>query len=573
MLHGSNAHGGYPHGGFDLTYARSVADALTTVLGDSRVERSWLARLLPRDKSTSTEPATLLNVDLSTDGHLSFPDDGDDIQYYEGLLSPYNVTQSVAGLWGMGTVRVGELTISDRNGDYRSLCNEDWQGRQCDIYLGPRGGRQNQFGQVARLVSRHHRFDRHSLNIIVDDYSYLFDSPLQTEVFTGAGGLAGDPELEGVLKPTLLGERLQIEPVIVESSTLTYQVHTGSIDALSNLEQGGNAITFVADVNDITTSTPPANTYITSLKEGYIKLGTEPVGVLTCDVQGHNSSAYGYVSDVAGLLKLLATTHAGMLDPSELDIPAFDAIAASHPWTMGLYASGRASRTNTDEAPPDHGFEFMPNNPPSHRRPGMTIREAANIFLQSAGASAVVQTNKVLTIWRVADPDTLTHDFDIDAQRDDIIGWNSLPLEKVVYCVRVGYKFFSRTLDPGELNITGRVDELYDRGEPYRYVDAQDTAILKQNAQARRITILTALTTEADAQALADEQFALRSVEKRIVTVRSRTGLIKRKLGDVPRLIDSLHPLSPLKMIILKSVNSAGVGGASDTVTWECLSN
>lgn len=621
-LHGEVAHGDLAHGDFDLDYSNSIADALEEILEKPWLDRTWWLRAKPRDASTSTDPPTLLDVDLSTDGHRTYPDDAEELQLPEAIVSPYSVGISLEGLWGTASMDFGLVVIGNPRGTFTHLADEDWVGRQADVYVGPRGGTQVQFGRVGRLLSRQIQWDRDTLSLQVDDYGFLFDRPIQetsylgresvtgtdltftasTDKITSPGGgtdlsvfadydyikvlgsagnsgllkissaatgeiqvdatvtglvdeaagpsvtiegaLQGGDDLKGRPIPILLGIERQFEPVLVDGPNHIYQMSAGAMEAVLSASDGRSALTFDADVADITLASPAPGEYATCLATGHLRLGENPEKVPTVAAKGHNGSAYGYVETFAGLAKLLAVTFAGLSDPGELDGVALASLA-NHTAVMGHWT----------------GLESQ------------SIRSVMQRFCQDAGAWLWLRPDKVMTGGRVTDPDLATADFELNAQKDDLRmePWDVQPFEIPVGRVRVGYRRYSRVLSNTEVLGSVSQDDRKDAGEEYRFAKAEDADVFVQIPDADEIEILTNLDTEADAQAFADEQLALRKKPRRLGTFAPRKGLIKRGLGNVFSLTDNRLPTSPKKWVILGLRNEAAQSGEADEITWTCF--
>ena len=625
-LRGDATRGALTRGDFDLDYAESVADALDALLEQPWLDRSWWLRARPRDADTATDPPTLLAVDLSTDGHRTRPDDTEEIHLPEALITPYGVSISLQGLWGVASMELGLIVIGDADGARRHLAGEDWVGRQADVYVGPRGGRQVEFARVGRLLSRQIAFDRSTLSLQVDDYGFLFDRPIQERSYQGRvtatgsdltftaatdkitspgggtdlsvfadydyvkisgsasneglrkilsatatevqvdatvtglvdeaaggavtieGGLEGGDDLKGRPIPLLLGVEPQLEPVLVDGTEHIYHIHDGirlgAMQSLVTAEDGKSALIFDADYADITLAAPAPGEFATCLATGHLKLGEAPQAVLTVRAEGHAGSAYGYVEDAAGLLKVLAVEFAGLGDPSELDGVAF-AELATHTAPMGHWT----------------GLESQ------------SIRDVMGRFCRSAGAWCWLMPNKIFTVGRVGDPDSATESFSLSTSADELRmdPWEVQPYEIPVGRVRVGYRRYSRTLS--ETEILGAVDEdtRKDAGKEYRFVVAESDDVFIQTPEAAELEILTHLDVEADAQALADEQLALRSVRRQLATFAPRRGLIKRGIGDVFALTDDRLPVSPKNYIILGVENQAARAGSADQIVWRCF--
>ena len=193
-LRAAESRGGLTRGAFDLDYSESIADAVDALLEMPGLPRSWWLRARPRDADTATDPPTLIEVNLSTDGHRLRPDDPDYAtlaELKEALVAPYDVSITLDGLWGVASMDVGLIVIGDPAGTYRHLAGEDWVGRQADVYVGPRGGRQVEFARVGQLLSRQISYDRPTLQIHADDYGFLFERPIQEHSYLGRATVTG----------------------------------------------------------------------------------------------------------------------------------------------------------------------------------------------------------------------------------------------------------------------------------------------------------------------------------------------------------------------------------------------
>lgn len=134
--------------------------------------------------------------------------------------------------------------------------------------------------------------DDRGIILTISDNSLLLNKQIITPLYTGAGGLDGDTDLEGVMKPIALGKCYNIEPILVDAANLIYQCHAWSMEAVDKAFDAGVELTFDEDVADITTATPGAGQYSTSLATGHIKLGSTPAGRITADVLGDNEDGY-----------------------------------------------------------------------------------------------------------------------------------------------------------------------------------------------------------------------------------------------------------------------------------------
>ncbi len=167
---------------------------------------------------------------------------------------------------------------------------------------------------------------------------HLVDKPIQTNTYAGTGGLEGGENLEGKFKPVTLGEVYQVEPVLVDPANLIYQLHDGSMSEVVAVRDNGDALSFNADVADITAAAPgigPPVQYNTSLANGYIRLGAQ-TGVITVDLKGDNNS--GYIDTVGAIIRRLLANVVGLTDPDDLHVPAFTEMEIRAPETVGFFA-------------------------------------------------------------------------------------------------------------------------------------------------------------------------------------------------------------------------------------------
>jgi hypothetical protein len=527
----------------------SIADQLERLLANPHKLRSWLFDAHPRDPSTSTDPVTTIRVSLSTDGHTRYPTDAEERQFPQAIIQPFALTSTLgSALHGTANISHGEIIIGDAAQWHRAIADYDWFGRDGDVYLGPSRGIQVQFAKVAQVKTRGRRLDSTTIAIVIDDYSYIFDRLLQTNYYTGAGGLEGPGTLTDKPKPILIGKVDQIEPTQVDETNRIYQFHDGSLgaaNAVAGVDDEMVALSFDADFADIASATPGVDEFSTSLAQGVIKIGSNhPNGVITMHgVEGIVSSTYGYVDSISPIIKTLAVDFAGLTDPVDLDPLAFTALD-THTATMGWYFGA----------------------------PKLTIRAAMNIFHRSAMSFAYLQPNKILTCGRITDPDAATADFTLDASKDQIKlqPWNWTPYEIPVGRVLIGFRHYCKTLNASEVDSTISANELLDIGASYRWSrDALLGNDLAQNDDFKTVTIETALYNRADAALLATEQLDMRSVKRDVGTVESYGGLLSRKIGQAVDLTDDRLGSSPKQFVVLGVRNVAAASGVDDKVELE----
>lgn len=149
-----------------------------------------------------------------------------------------------------------------------------------------------------------------------------------TSIYTGLGGAAGDAELEGVVKPVVLGRVWNMSPVLVNATALIYQAHDGEIAAVTGVFDGGVALTFTANHANyaaLAGASLSGGQYATCLGEGLIRVGGTPAYALTAHVDGAGGTT----------VRAIAKWLIGQLDDElglAVDLDSFDALPA---WTAG----------------------------------------------------------------------------------------------------------------------------------------------------------------------------------------------------------------------------------------------
>jgi hypothetical protein len=163
-----------------------------------------------------------------------------------------------------------------------------------------------------------------------------------SERWIGSG--EGPVELTDKFKPVAIGQLRSIEPVLIDAADGVYQVNYRGVQAITNIRDGGDILgsgtyTDVGASDDVYSATKPARGDAkTDLKVGWFRLGGAALGVITCDVQGDDDSALGYVDDAANVVRLITTEWGGLTYPDDFDVASFTAVAAARPDTLGYYA-------------------------------------------------------------------------------------------------------------------------------------------------------------------------------------------------------------------------------------------
>ena len=146
-----------------------------------------------------------------------------------------------------------------------------------------------------------------------------------TAVYTGAGGAAGDAELDGTVKPVVLGRVWNMSPVLINAVSLIFQVHDGPVAEITGVFDGGVALAFDADYATyaaLAAATIASGEYGTCLAAGLLRVGGTPAYALTAHVDGHLAANITTASIATWLVQELEAAVGLAVDvPSFLAMP------------------------------------------------------------------------------------------------------------------------------------------------------------------------------------------------------------------------------------------------------------
>lgn len=148
-----------------------------------------------------------------------------------------------------------------------------------------------------------------------------------TSVYTGTGGVNGSADLDGTIKPVVLGRVWNMSPTLIDNVRLIYQAHDGEVLAVSGVFDGGVQLTAGANYATyaaLAGATVAAGTYATCRAEGLIRVGSSPIFAVTAHVDGH-SAAGTTVRSIAGWLAGQLEAELGL----EIDAAAFATLPAA----------------------------------------------------------------------------------------------------------------------------------------------------------------------------------------------------------------------------------------------------
>lgn len=316
------------------------------------------------------------------------------------------------------------------------------------------------------------------------------------------GSLEGDTSLAGLPKPVLLGFKRHITPRLVDPQRLVYQWHDGTGAGCDAVYDGGDAYTPASDVSDIYSVTPALGTFTTSNVNGLFRLGSAPIGVITCTCRGDNSGS-GYVNNTSDVHQRLAVKYGG-LSSSDLNLDTYALLKAKAPHVVGFYYS---EDINVDIAMDD------------------CMKMGTNGWWSPDRVAKV-------SVGRIDDPSTMTPDISIT--RDDIVDpaeggvFQSNPIGVRVGRVILGYRRYGTTLTDDQVSGVLSLSVRKDLGEEYRYVTATDP---NRHPDSDTMTVYTEIDDPVVAQAEADRLLDLWKVDRRVLRLSLDQGVLSYFIG------------------------------------------
>lgn len=401
---------------------------------------------------------------------------------------------------GVNNASYGSIEVINYSGELDSIVDKSYTGRRVVIKGGYDGFNYAEYATVFDGLANEIEYDDRGIIFTISDKSLLMERALLTPIYQGTGGLEGGADIKGDMKPIALGKCFNIEPVLVDGVNLIYQCHFDSMAAVTAVFDSGVALTFDADVADITTATPSAGEYATSLATGFIKLGSTPTGRITANVQGDNDG--GYVESLGGVCKRIGTK---LYD--YLSFPADDFTSA---WDLLTDSVGIYVREQT------------------------TMRQLYDTLLNPCGAYWLFDRTGKLDARLIAFGDSGTSDLNVDIMDDR--GLEMVQRITPAWKITVAYAPVFTVQNESEMAGGATEAQRQFVGNEYRFVVNEDRGVRSQYANPMERIFYTNLTDVGTANALLARMVQIYGTERRIYRGTFYELAFKVKLGDVVNL-------------------------------------
>ncbi len=295
-----------------------------TVLSDPNAQRVYLVTLRPYDVAAGAERV----VYAANRAYVTEPGDTPANTIFKPLVDSPIVFRRAAfqgtALGGRSFPQYGAVELRN-TGELDALLDLDWSGRPVTIDIV---GKDRPHGEAVRVfdgVADFPNYTRNGFSIPLRDRQHTLDRPVQENLYPVVDeGDQGAIQASGRPIPIALGLVRNVPARLIDSSARKYQVHDGAA-VTGAVYENGKAVGYTS--NDA---------------EGTVTLTTAAQGFITADV---GNPAGGL--NVANLARELVTVYGPLTDPDDLDVAAFDALAAAAPAPCGLYLNEPANLLDT----------------------------------------------------------------------------------------------------------------------------------------------------------------------------------------------------------------------------------
>lgn len=212
--------------------------------------------------------------------------------YPPRIENPATVTRSMSGVeGGRISTAFSELTLLNLDDGLNDLADDYFDGRTLTLKLGYLGAAYSEFRTILVAVIETVAVERERLSVRLRDRTYQLDKPFSTAKYAGnnvlPNGIEGLDDLKDKYKPLVFGRVALMQPVLVNTSKLIYQVSAGNIEAVVNVFDAGAYLTrsdnYVSQA-DMEANAPLNGTYRVWPAGGCFRIGSSPFGEISCSV-------------------------------------------------------------------------------------------------------------------------------------------------------------------------------------------------------------------------------------------------------------------------------------------------
>lgn len=283
-----------------------------------------------------------------TENYVTKPTDSPANTYYEPRIkTPADITRNLFASGttsGASRVGYGVVELSNVDGGLDYMANYSYDNRALTIKIGNPGDNYSAFTTILSGTMEQVEFTFSTVTVLARDKLAILDLPLQKTEFAGTNtlpsGLEGVDDLKGQKKPFCYGKVYNVQPPCVNTSRLIFQVNDAAISDVTAVYDKGAGLTkgtAYSNVSDMETNAPAAGNYrVLSTSTGsYFRLGSSPVGLITCDVTQGTASSNRTAAQIIKLMAIKGGVNSGDINAS--DVTALDTANSAE---VGIWVFG-----------------------------------------------------------------------------------------------------------------------------------------------------------------------------------------------------------------------------------------
>lgn len=392
---------------------------------------------------------------------------------------------------GSSRVGFGELSLSNVDGVLDAFLDYGLDGRRLIIRAGPEGAAYpGAYTTLFRGTMEQPLVSPSEVRIRIRDETFVATKEFNNNKYLGNNtlptGIEGLSDLTGKPKPRLYGWVFNIEPIMVNSAKLIYQVNDGAIKDVLAVYDGGAYLghgTPYTDQADMEANQPTPGTFRVWPAGGCFRLGAALFGQVTCDVVEGDSPA----DRTAAQIFTRILTGPGGVASGDISAARIAALDLANDATLGIYSG-------VDE---------------------WKIQDALDLVARSVGAWWAPDVNGLLQIAQLAAPSgtpdlTFTKD---DIKEIDRIATNDSDAGLPAYRVTVR-AVRNHTIQTSGLAGSVSVDRKARLAQPYQDAIATDATVQTKHLLSPALVIETALSCLTDADTEAARILTLRKTRR-----------------------------------------------------------
>lgn len=267
----------------------------------------------------------------------------DSIQYLPIIRGQITIDESISTNYS-ASISYGDIELANNSGEYDGWLNDNWVNKSVKIYVGsaPAVGTSVVIADFELifdgLIDDIDSKSRTTLNLKIRDKLQKLNTSISETLLGNYNPQVLSSytnQYQNNLKPLCFGEVHNVTPLLTSSGLLEYMVNLEAVEQIVEVRDNGRPVAFT----QAGTVTIPA---------GSFRLLKDPVGTVTCSVQGVkrtvNITGAGatttYTNTASNTIATILTFFGQQLDYTELDSTSFATLGTQ---AVGVYIPDRVN--------------------------------------------------------------------------------------------------------------------------------------------------------------------------------------------------------------------------------------